>query len=425
MLGRSAPARAVMAPGAPSQSTLQTLLRAAGLAMVAGVALWMPACATRSVVAPPRAVEPPPSYSTWDKLNWIQQQLNTTTEAGRPELLVHAAELYFLVERPDKAALSAREAIYTQNTNRSAGRSVTARASCVLGAVAMQRNDRPGARRELLNAIKDANDPSDAALANVLLAMVEERDMNPGLGAAYRAKVTKPGDPRIAEWVTALNGAAPVAKPVVVASNAKPQNSSPSAGNAVIPIIDRARWKPARSGADVEPMNTPRRITVHHEGKEFFGTTLDDTLRQVRNIQDYHQRGRKWADIGYHFIIDRLGNIIEARDLKYQGAHAGEKNKRGESPNAGNIGISLLGNYDVQKTTPAQDRALRDLISYLRKRYGIQSSELYTHNEIRQKFGTGSTGCPGKNLKPVIEIIRRTGGLAFDGAAASGGVAAR
>jgi N-acetyl-anhydromuramyl-L-alanine amidase AmpD len=166
-------------------------------------------------------------------------------------------------------------------------------------------------------------------------------------------------------------------------------------------------------------MAPPKRITVHHEGKEFYGSTLEDSLRQMRNIQEYHQRGKKWADIGYHYVIDRLGNIFEGRPLTIQGAHAGERNKRGETPNQANIGISLLGNFDSQQITPAQEKALRQLVSYLETTYGIPNSEVYTHNEIRQKFNVGATGCPGKHLSSVVVDIRRNGALSKPSAASS------
>jgi N-acetyl-anhydromuramyl-L-alanine amidase AmpD len=195
--------------------------------------------------------------------------------------------------------------------------------------------------------------------------------------------------------------------------------SVPSLPNKSIKILPRSSWKAARIGSDTDPMSSPKRITVHHEGKEFLGTTLEDTLTQVNNIQQWHQRGRKWADIGYHFLIDRLGNIVEGRPLTLQGAHAGERNKRGETPNAGNIGISLLGDFDKQRITPAQEKSLRQLIAYLEQTYGISNSEVYTHNEIRLKYNIGATGCPGKNLAPVIQDIRRRGPLSVATSGAS------
>lgn len=390
--------------------------------------LMIAGCSTTRTGPTVRPTEPPPSYKAWDKLTWLENQLNSSNESDRPELLARMAELYLNVERPERASTTAREAIYAVGTGSDRANSITSRARAVLGAIAMVKDDRLAARRELDLAARIATNDSERGAAWTLLAMVEERDRNPGMANIYRQKVKNPGDAHIQELLQSLTENAPR-----VANPRQTPNPAPIANAPVVPnnsdgapaMISRERWKPAKIGADTEAMGPILRITVHHEGKEFNGTSLDDTLRQVRNIQNYHQRGRKWADIGYHFIIDRLGNIVEGRDLKFQGAHAGERNKKGESPNTGNVGISLLGNYDIQKPTPAQTKALRDLVSWLRAKYKIRGDELYTHGEIKQKFKIDGTDCPGRNVRPLIEQMRRSGLASNDGGASVKAAAGR
>lgn len=386
------------------------------LVSIAGVA-WA-GCGTTRVGTVVRSTEPPPSYKTWDKLTWIENQLQTATDSDRPELLVRMAELYVGAERPDRAGSSARQAIYSVPTGTDRSNSITSRARAVLGAIAITKEDRLAARRELEIANKLATNDTEKSVANALLAIVEERDMNPSMAVLYRQKVTKPGDARVLELTEAIEeqrAAAAVAVASKPATNIAKTTASNFSKNEGITIIDRERWRPAKPGPELDPMGTPTRITVHHEGKEFNGTTIEESLKQIRNIQDYHQRERKWADIGYHFVIDRIGNIIEGRDLKYQGAHAGEKNKKGESPNAGNIGISILGNYDTQTPNPSQIKAINELIVYLKKKYKIGNNEIYTHNEIKQKFKIPGTGCPGKNLNALMEQLRKKGLAALGG----------
>lgn len=346
--------------------------------------------------------EPPATMTPWQKLEWLQEQMRGASDAQRAELLVRAAELYFSVERPESAGARAREAIYTGGSTGS----TASRAHAVLGAIALLRHDLTSARRELSTASDCAVTELDASAVYALLSRLEESAQRPTEAAVYRSRVRQGSDPRIQDLLRPFDEEE---SPAV----AKGPDRAPAVASASrIKIVPRSSWKPNRIGSDTDPMASPRRITVHHEGKEFSGGTLDDTLRQVRAIQDFHQRSRKWADIAYHFIIDPLGNIVEARPLTLQGAHAGEKNKKGESPNSANIGISLLGNFDVQRPTPAQESALRQLVAYLEATYSIPSQELYTHNEIRLKFNIGPTGCPGRNLKPLVEDIRRRGPLA-------------
>lgn len=384
------------------------------IAAVAGSAALLPSCAaTPKTPANTATPQPPSQLSDWEKINWLQDQLGSLAEPARPGALVEIAELYIAVSRPEKAALSAREALYAAGTEGPAAAVVASRARTVLGGAALLRGDVSTARRELNAALALATGDVERSAAFTLLAVLEGRESNNSEAAAYRARVTKPSDRRVLALSKPFQSMAPVA--AQGGSSPAPSVARPAAGNDSISkeirIIPRARWNPAPTGKDTDAMGTPFRITVHHEGRQFSGATEEDCLRQVKSIQEYHQRGRKWADIAYHFIIDRLGNIVEGRSLSLQGAHAGERNKKGESPNAGNIGISLLGDYDIQKPTAAQEKSLRQLIQYLEKKYSINNSELYTHNEIRQKFRIGATGCPGKNLKPIIEQIRK-GGLA-------------
>lgn len=373
------------------------------------------ACAgsSRAAASPNRsvAVEPPSNLTPWKRLEWVQEQLRDCGDAQRAELLVRAAELYFFVDRPESASARAREALYTRPAAGAPAGSVPSRVHAVLGAVALDRGDLKTARQELTTALEAARDDTDSSVANALLAVVAERSRATAEAAAAQARVKRPQDPRVADYLQALGSFGVSTARCEPSPRAQAPALVPAASLTSIRIIPRANWKPAKIGPDTDPMTTPKRITVHHEGKEFHGSTLEDSLRQMRNIQEYHQRGKKWADIGYHYVIDRLGNVFEGRPMTIQGAHAGERNKRGETPNQANIGISLLGNFDTQTVTAAQERALRQLIAHLESTYGIPNREVYTHNEIRQKYGVGSTGCPGKNLAALVADIQRRGPL--------------
>jgi len=72
--------------------------------------------------------------------------------------------------------------------------------------------------------------------------------------------------------------------------------------------------------------------------------------------------GRGWKDIGYHWLIDRDGQVIAGRTATTIGAHVADHNW-------GTLGICLIGGHGATTNdrfsdhfTPAQNTALRRLI---------------------------------------------------------------
>ena len=163
-------------------------------------------------------------------------------------------------------------------------------------------------------------------------------------------------------------------------------------------VISREHWNARSVKRNVEPMGRVDKITVHHTGgDEIWGSSAADTAEEIRRIQNYHQNRQGWADIGYHYMIDRAGNIWQGRPMRYQGAHA-----RG-SANLGNVGIALMGNYVHQSVTAAQYRSLEALILKLCEHFGISPAQVYTHREICH----GTTDCPGSAVTVAVREIRQ------------------
>jgi hypothetical protein len=155
-------------------------------------------------------------------------------------------------------------------------------------------------------------------------------------------------------------------------------------------IIPRARW--TREGvieSRVYAMNGIARITVHHEGNSFVGSTdINAIARRLSNIREGHIRRRPepFADIGYHYVIDPAGRVWEGRQIRFQGAHVEKKNEH-------NLGIMVMGNFEEQRPTTAQFSTLERFVAEQMRRYQIPVSRVYTHKEI------GETLCPGRNLQ--------------------------
>ena len=173
-------------------------------------------------------------------------------------------------------------------------------------------------------------------------------------------------------------------------------------GDLDVDVLPRSAWDARAPIRTVAPLGTPTRITVHHEGaKKFESTNLQVTARRIHSIQEYHQSTHGWSDIGYHLIVDRAGRAWEGRSLATVGAHAGNR-----ATNLNNLGIMLLGNYDLQQPSTEQRATLLVLLEGARRAWNIPKSQLFTHGEIRVAAGLGMTDCPGKNVAEIVKAFR-------------------
>ncbi len=162
-------------------------------------------------------------------------------------------------------------------------------------------------------------------------------------------------------------------------------------------VISRDEWgaRPPESGYSNHPYF--RKLTLHHAAG-WAAKTLDEGKAAVKSIQEFHQDGRGWSDIGYHFLVDMGGNIYQGRPETVLGAHVG-------GANTGNIGVCVLGCYHPPETswpcydemTYATEKSLIHLYAWIADTYEIDPNVLKGH---RDYFGT--TSCPGDNVWPLI-----------------------
>lgn len=159
-----------------------------------------------------------------------------------------------------------------------------------------------------------------------------------------------------------------------------------------ISIVRRSQWAKYKIKGNVTPMGKVIKITVHHTDDGPKLSKMSD-VKFLQGIENHHRNNRKWACIGYHFIIGRDGTIYEGRPTAYQGAHA-------RSNNQNNIGISLIG--DFNKTYPAKSQlaSLSALLGNLRTKHRISAKSVVGHRHLNQ------TECPGKYLASWLNSYR-------------------
>ncbi len=177
---------------------------------------------------------------------------------------------------------------------------------------------------------------------------------------------------------------------------------------APLPVIARAFWaEDPPIVSRLRAMGEPWRITLHHEGSDAHElTAIQAVAERLRTTARVHERppsrgGLGAGDLAYHFVIDRSGRIWEGRSLTWQGAHAGNG-----VANAGNIGVSLLGNFDLQEPSKAQLHSLRLLLVELCRRYGISPQHVYGHDQVKAQYGLPPTRCPGRYLSAWLRDFR-------------------
>jgi hypothetical protein len=177
-----------------------------------------------------------------------------------------------------------------------------------------------------------------------------------------------------------------------------PAASGPAWGN--LDVQPRSAWRPlAVNQRNLDRMQPPRRVTIHHSAMYFRDTRPQAAAAQIARIQREHMRNRDYGDIGYHFLIDPSGRIWEGRKLAYQGAHASGDN------NISNIGICLLGNFVRQQSgqgpTAQQVDAMEQLVVQMMRHYRFGGEALFCHSDFK------NTACPGPRMQPIVRQFAR------------------
>ena len=125
------------------------------------------------------------------------------------------------------------------------------------------------------------------------------------------------------------------------------------------------------------------RLILHHAAAKSCGAAT---------IHQWHLNNG-WSGIGYHFVVRKNGTIERGRPENTVGAHA-------SGSNSDSIGICFEGDFMSETMSDTQKNAGKELVAYLKNKYGI--SKVQKHSDVC------STDCPGTNF-PFAEIAGATG----------------
>lgn len=114
----------------------------------------------------------------------------------------------------------------------------------------------------------------------------------------------------------------------------------------------------------------------------------------VADVDAWH-RARGFNEIGYHYLVYLDGSVHPGRAVEKAGAHALNYNRN-------SIGVAYAGGLDAfgrpaDTRTPAQKRALAELLRSLRRRY--PGAGIVGHNELAAK------ACPCFNARKEYENL--------------------
>ncbi len=170
-------------------------------------------------------------------------------------------------------------------------------------------------------------------------------------------------------------------------------------------IITRSEWGARAPQSGYSNMPYYDKMTLHHSAG-FSAETLEEGIAQMQAIQLFHQDIRGWSDIGYHFVVDKAGNIYQGRPETVIGAHTG-------GSNTGNIGTCVLGCYHPpasdnyfcydEITTSSKENIIK-LLSWTSQTYNISPFLLKGH---RDYYDFEYTSCPGNNLWILLPQLRQ------------------
>ena len=190
------------------------------------------------------------------------------------------------------------------------------------------------------------------------------------------------------------------------------------------PIIARSSWATASCRPRVPAVFGAVDLAFVHHTVSTNAYRPSQSAAMVRSICLFHKYGNGWNDIGYNFVVDRYGQIFEARaggiDEAIVGAQAG-------GYNVYSTGVALLGNFSAGGPPRRTFDALSRLLAWKLAVHGIElpgtvtvqvtrSGAPYSRyragtrvrlNRVAGHGDADATSCPGAGTRRQLPRLRQ------------------
>jgi hypothetical protein len=166
-------------------------------------------------------------------------------------------------------------------------------------------------------------------------------------------------------------------------------------------ILPRAAWGALPPNAGLMTEQKPAEIVIHHTGERQQPKLPLET--KLRGLQGFAMSPGKvgslskpaWGDVPYHYYIDVSGRIGEGRDPGFQGDSVTAFD------NEDRIQVVVEGDFEREEPAKPEIESLTKLVIWLAAKYVISPEAISSHGDHDR------TDCPGKNLKPYLEDLRK------------------
>ncbi len=195
-------------------------------------------------------------------------------------------------------------------------------------------------------------------------------------------------------------------------------------------VKSRADWRADESKMTWTPRNYDLQAAVVHHTAGTNNYTRAQSAGIVRGIYHYHAVSRDWGDIGYHFLVDKYGQVFEGRAGSLA-APAGQLPEAAHARgfNRGTLGISVLGDYTSLYAPESILNTMAHVIAWKFDAAGLDMDtpsgmispgtaarpkgqnlpRVFAHRDV------GATTCPGNNIYARIPMLHEKVATFVDG----------
>ncbi|MFJ1562717.1 N-acetylmuramoyl-L-alanine amidase, partial [Streptomyces erythrochromogenes] len=196
-------------------------------------------------------------------------------------------------------------------------------------------------------------------------------------------------------------------------------------------VVSRAQWGADESLNNEGPIYLAggkiKALFVHHTAASA-PYECTDSAAIVRGLHVYHVKTNGWRDLGYNFLVDKCGTLFEGRqggvDRPVMGAHTygfnsestsvavlGDHTTAGASP-AALEGISKMAAYKLGQYDADMDGTTTLTAGATQKNYAgtsFTAGQPYQFKTVSGHRDGFNTECPGHQLYPQLDTIRKSG----------------